>query len=99
MTFPPILTEIETLSLRVAAEFGDRRVRADVLQPGVQDAAAEARGALQVQVPLVLLRRVRGVLQGGRGLHLQLRGAPLSVLGFTTGSLDFLGSLGPGHET
>ena len=79
-------------------------MRADVLQPGVQDAATEASGALQVQVPLVLLRRVRGVLQGGRGLHLQLtrrqhRGVPLSVLGFTTGSLDFLGSLEPGHET
>ena len=67
-----ILTEIEQFSIPVAAEFGYRRVRADVLQPGVQDAAAEASGALQVQVPLVLLRRVRGVLQGGRGLHLQL---------------------------
>ena len=77
-------------------------MRADVLQPGVQDAATEASGALQVQVPLVLLRRVRGVLQGGRGLHLQLtrrQGLPLSVRGFTTGSLDFLGSLEPGHET
>ena len=75
-----------------------------MLQPGLQDAADEAGRAVQVQVPLVLLRRVRGVLQGGRGLHLQLTQhtgtrVPLSVLGFPTGSLDFLGSLGTKHES
>ena len=96
--------EVSMFSIHFTAEFWHRRLRADVLQPGVQDAAAEARRALQVQVPLVLLRRVRGVLQGGRGLHLQLRNpAVLGFLrcpGFPTGSLDFLlGSLGTKHES
>ena len=67
-----LLEKIITPKFSFPAEFGYRRLRADVLQPGVQDADGEARGTMQVQVPLVLLRRVRRVLQGGRGLHLQL---------------------------
>lgn len=43
-----------------------------MLQPRLHDPTGEASGAVQVQVPLVLLRRVRGMLQRGRSQHVQL---------------------------
>ena len=52
---------------------GNRRMRPAVLQPGLHDAAGEAGGPVQVQVPLVLLRRVPGVCAGRTNIHLQLR--------------------------
>jgi hypothetical protein len=50
----------------------NRRVRPAVLQPRLHDAARAAAGAVQVQVPLVLLRGVRGVCEGRPDIHLQL---------------------------
>ena len=43
-----------------------------MLQPRLHDAAGAADGAVQVQVPLVLLRGVRGVRAGRADQHLQL---------------------------
>ena len=49
-----------------------RRVRNALLQPRLHDEAGEAGGAVQVQVPLVLLRRVRGVRHRGRRQHVSV---------------------------
>lgn len=54
---------------------GDRWVRPAVLQPGIHHEAGAADGEVQVQVPLVLLRGVRGVCEGRPDLHLQLGAA------------------------
>ena len=51
---------------------GDRWLRPAVLQPGLHHEAREADGEVQVQVPLVLLRGVRGVREGRADLDLQL---------------------------
>ena len=54
-------------------------MRPAVLQPRVHDAAGAAGGPLQVQVPLVLLRGVRGVCSGRSDLNLQLNTVNLQL--------------------
>ena len=59
-------------SFRFPEQRRSRRLRRPLLQPRLHHAAGEAEEAVQVQVPLVLLRRVRGVRGQRRGLHVQL---------------------------
>ena len=51
---------------------GYRWLRPSLLQPGLHHQAGEEDREVQVQIPLVLLRGVRGVCEGRPDLHLQL---------------------------
>ena len=59
-------------SFRFPEQRRSRRVRRPLLQPRLHHAAGEAEEAVQVQVPLVLLRRVRGVRHRGRRQHVSV---------------------------
>ncbi len=62
------------------AEQGPGRVRPALLQPRLLHPSGAEGGAVQMQVPLVLLRGVRGVLQGRRGQHMQLSSSKVSAV-------------------
>ncbi|XP_045431044.1 protein Wnt-7b isoform X1 [Pipistrellus kuhlii] len=53
-----------------------RRLPHHVLRPRLQHAPVHPRVAVQLQVPLVLLRQVQHVQRAHRGLHLQVRPPP-----------------------
>lgn len=50
-----------------------QRLRPDVLRPGIQHAPVLARLAVQLQVPVVLLREVQHLQREDRGVHMQMR--------------------------
>lgn len=51
-----------------------RGLRLDVLRPGLQPGPGEARRPVQLQIPLVLLRRVRRLRGRGVDQRVQLEG-------------------------